>query len=117
MPDKERNLGMLILAYLWILALVPLLVEQEDDDLQWHAKHGLVLFGVELILVIIVIFFTSTLTFILPGILSNIMWIISCLFWVILWLGLVALHITCIMKASRGERFLIPTLSQLADRF
>jgi len=46
MPDVEAspNRGvMIVLAYLWPLALVPLLLEKRDPDLQWHAKHGLVL--------------------------------------------------------------------------
>ena len=34
---------MIVLAYLWLLALVPLLVEKDDPEVQWHAKHGIVL--------------------------------------------------------------------------
>jgi hypothetical protein len=34
---------MIVLSYLWILAIVPLLVEKEDKEVQWHAKHGIVL--------------------------------------------------------------------------
>ena len=34
---------MIVLSYLWPLALVPLLVEKEDAEIQWHAKHGIVL--------------------------------------------------------------------------
>src|SRR4026207_1023360 len=41
---------MIVLAYLWLLALVPLLVERRDPEVQWHAKHGLVLMIAELIL-------------------------------------------------------------------
>ena len=32
--------------YLGLLALIPLIVEKNDRDVQWHAKHGLVLLGV-----------------------------------------------------------------------
>ncbi len=39
---------MIVLAYLWPLALVPLLIERHDPDLQWHARHGLVLMIAEL---------------------------------------------------------------------
>ena len=35
---------MLVLAYLGSLALIPLVVEKNDPEVQWHAKHGLVLF-------------------------------------------------------------------------
>ena len=42
------NRGLLVvLAYLWLLALVPLLVEEQDQEVRWHAKHGLLLFGAE----------------------------------------------------------------------
>ena len=34
---------MLILSYFGLLALIPLLVEKDDAEVQWHAKHGLIL--------------------------------------------------------------------------
>ena len=39
---------MIVLSYLWILALVPLLVEKDDKEVQWHAKHGIVLMVAEI---------------------------------------------------------------------
>src|SRR3954468_6829591 len=41
---------MLVLAYLGPLAVIPLVVEKNDPEVQWHAKHGLVLFVAEIIL-------------------------------------------------------------------
>ena len=41
---------MIVLSYLWLLALVPLLVEKEDNEVQWHAKHGIVLMVAEIVL-------------------------------------------------------------------
>src|SRR5437016_5802174 len=52
MPDAapSANRGvMIVLAYLWPLALVPLLLEKHDADVQWHARHGLVLMAAELL--------------------------------------------------------------------
>ena len=47
----SQNRGiMIVLSYLWLLALVPLLVEKNDPEVQWHAKHGLVLTAAEVIL-------------------------------------------------------------------
>jgi hypothetical protein len=43
---------MIVLAYLWLLALIPLLVEKDDREVQWHAKHGLVLTVVEVVALI-----------------------------------------------------------------
>ena len=41
---------MLVLAYLGILALIPLLVETDDSEIQWHAKHGIVLMATWIVL-------------------------------------------------------------------
>ena len=50
-PLPNRGV-MIVLAYLWLLALVPLLVEKQDPEVQWHAKHGLVLMIAELLLLV-----------------------------------------------------------------
>jgi len=50
---------MIVLAYLWPLALVPLLLEKHDPEVQWHAKHGIVLMIAELILLFGYIMLTS----------------------------------------------------------
>lgn len=101
-----------MLAYLWILALVPLLLEKEDRDIQWHAKHGLVLFAAE---VIFWIAFNMVFT-----ILSMITGAFGCLFGLLfplLWVGILGLHIVCIVKGVQGQRVLIPGVSEYASRF
>src|SRR3954449_5072929 len=50
---------MIVLAYLWPLALVPLLLEKNDAEVQWHAKHGLVLMIAELVLLFGYVMMTS----------------------------------------------------------
>ena len=52
-PSSNRNV-MIVLSYLWLLALVPLLTEKDDKEVQWHAKHGLVLMVAELFLWIVI---------------------------------------------------------------
>ena len=42
--SQNRSI-MIVLSYLWLLALVPLLVEKDDREVQWHAKHGIVADG------------------------------------------------------------------------
>ena len=37
-PSSNRNV-MIVLSYLWLLALVPLLTEKDDKEVQWHAKQ------------------------------------------------------------------------------
>jgi uncharacterized membrane protein len=51
-PSSNRNV-MIVLSYLWLLALVPLLTEKEDREVQWHAKHGIVLMVAEIVLCIL----------------------------------------------------------------
>src|SRR3984885_5100855 len=61
-PSPNRDV-MIVLAYLWLLALVPLLVEKHDSEVQWHAKHGLVLVIAELILLFVYLIVTSLISF------------------------------------------------------
>ncbi|MDX1502072.1 MAG: DUF4870 domain-containing protein [Thermoanaerobaculia bacterium] len=98
---------MIALSYLWLLALVPLLAEKDDKEVQWHAKHGLVLMGAEIILYVIV------------GIISAIP-VIGCLgmiLWAVLAIGILVLHIMCIVKGVGGERLRVPYVSEWADKF
>jgi uncharacterized membrane protein len=86
---------MIALSYLWILALVPLLVEQDDRDVQWHAKHGLVLLVVEIILyailaVVSMIPVIGCVAVFLPA---------------LVFLGFLIVRIMAIMKGINGERF------------
>src|ERR1041385_1164976 len=57
-PSPNRGV-MIVLAYLWPLALVPLLLEKHDADVQWHAKHGIVLMIAELVLFFAYVTMTS----------------------------------------------------------
>ena len=103
---------MIILAYLGLLALIPLLMEKEDRDLQWHAKHGLVLMVAE-----IVFFIVLQIVTIIAG---KILGVLGCVFGIILLLaclGVLVFHILCIVKGIKGERMLVPGISEFADRF
>lgn len=106
-PDQTNRTLLLVAAYLWFLAIIPLLVEKEDKEVQWHAKHGLVLFGIEFALSIV--FGVLTMIPVLGCIITIV--------WVVVGLGILVLHVLCIMKAINGQRFLIPGISDLANRF
>lgn len=98
---------MIALSYLWILAVIPLLVEKDDGEVQWHAKHGLVLTVVEIILYVVL------------GVLSLIP-VLGCVIAFIpalVFLGFLVIRILAIMKGINGERFLIPGISDFANRF
>lgn len=97
---------MLVLSYLWILALVPLVVEKNDPEVQWHAKHGLVLTVAEIILWVIVAIITN-----IP-----VLGMLGCVLW-LLWPLIIVLRIILIVKATNGQRLLIPGISEYANRF
>ena len=95
---------MLVLAYLGILAVIPLVVEKNDPEVQWHAKHGLVLLVAEILLAVVI------------GIITHVMPFAGCVLWMI-WPLILILHIVLIVKAVNGQRLLIPGISQFADQF
>jgi len=109
--SDNRNLW-IVLSYLGLLALIPLLVEKEDSEVQWHAKHGLVLAVAEFVGMIglwIVIMIISAISGGLGCILN--------LIWPVIMLAILVLHVMCIMKGIKGERLIIPGVSEFADKF
>ena len=108
-PSSDRN-AMLVLSYLGLLALIPWLTKKEDPEIQWHAKHGLVLFGAFFIGVILL----NVLSYVLP---SEISCLFGCFPWLLVWGAYIAVAILCISKALKGERFIIPGLSDFANKF
>jgi uncharacterized membrane protein len=47
--DVEANKGIAALSYFWILCLIPLLGRKRSKFAQFHAKQGVILFGVEIL--------------------------------------------------------------------
>jgi uncharacterized membrane protein len=110
-PSPNRGL-MIVLSYLWILAIVPLLVEKNDREVQWHAKHGLVLMVAELVLWVAIVFMTSVVSIATLG-----LGCVFSLFAVFVWIGVLVLHVAAIVKGIGGGRLIVPGVSQYADRF
>ena len=109
---SENRTIMIILAYLGPFALIPYLVEKDDQDVQWHAKHGLVLFGAEIALWIVLVVVNMVLTAIIPP--------LGCVTWLgffFLSLAIMVFHIMCMVKGVGGERLKVPQVSDFADRF
>ena len=113
LPNPSPNRGvMIVLAYLWPLALIPLLVEKDDPEVQWHAKHGLVLMIAEIALMVAFSLVTSIIslaTFGLGCVLS--------MFAIFVWIAILVVHVMAIMNGLNGKRFLIPGVSEYASRF
>ena len=102
---------MIVLAYLWPLALVPLLIEKHDPEVQWHAKHGIVLMIAELILLFGYIMLTSIVSLATLG-----LGCVLSVFLVFGWVGILALHVVAILKGINGGRLIVPGLSDYANR-
>jgi uncharacterized membrane protein len=98
------NRGLMIaLSYLWLLAIIPYVVEKNDPEVQWHAKHGLVLTIAEFLLWVVV------------GIVTHVLPFAGCVLWMI-WPLLLVFRIFLIIKANNGQRVMIPGISEYANR-
>ena len=101
---------MIVLSYLGLLALIPLLVEKEDREVQWHAKHGLVLMVAEIILFVVLTIVQTVTASVDCG-------ITGCLLHSVAWVVILVVHILAIVKGVNGQRLIIPGLSDFANRF
>ena len=99
---------MISLSYLWLLALVPLLVEVDDKEVQWHARNGLLLFLADIVvlvpLAIVQVGLGSLFGFIFAIAVSPLL------------IGIAALHLLAIWKGVNGGRLMVPGLSKFASR-
>jgi hypothetical protein len=112
MPEGSPNRGvMIVLAYLWVLALVPLLTEKDDPELQWHAKHGLVLMVVELFLLFAYIVMMSIVSLAALG-----LGLVLGMLLVFAWVFILGVHVIAIIKGVNGGRLLIPGISEHVAR-
>jgi uncharacterized membrane protein len=110
LPLTDHDRVLLVLAYLGILGLVPYLTARKMFVI-WHARQGLLLCAVSLV---------SLLGMILANVvLWSFSWVLGLLFLIIFLtclFGLLALIVTCILKALEGERWRIPFLGDFVDR-
>jgi hypothetical protein len=104
--------AMLVLAYMWPLAVIPLFLAQDDVDVQWHARHGLVLMAAELALLLGLSIIMQLLMVITLGV-----GCLASIAFVFLWAGVLALHVFAIVRALHGHRLIIPGVSEYASRF
>jgi len=110
LPLTDQDRILLVLAYLGILALVPYLTARKEFIL-WHARQGLLLFGVSLV---------SLFGMILVNVvLWQLHWVLGVLFLVLLItsaFGVLALVVACILRAFEGEIWRVPFLGDFVDR-
>lgn len=107
-PASDRTL-MVILSYLWLLALIPLLMKKDDSEVQWHAKNGLAFTVAEIAFWVLF----QVLIWVMPDSVGCVASMGGC----ILWCVFVAIHIVAIVKGVNGQRFKLPVISDFADKF
>jgi uncharacterized membrane protein len=108
-PDRSL---MIVLAYLWPLALVPLLIDKDDAEVQWHVKHGIVLMVAEIAFLLLFAIVTSIVSLATLGV-----GCVLSMFVIFVWVAILAVHLAAIIKGINGNRFLIPGVSDYANRF
>jgi uncharacterized membrane protein len=105
-PSGSRNVPMLVLSYLGILALIPLLVETNDPEVQRHAKNGICLMAAEILFVIAVMIISQV---------PFIGWVIGCGLFPFTGLAFLAIALIAIVKALRGEMLRIPFVTEMSE--
>jgi uncharacterized membrane protein len=111
MPDASSNRGlMIVLAYLWPLAIVPMLVERQDE-VRWHARHGVALMIAEIVALAAAAVLVAVVT-----LLAFDVGVVLSLLVVILAAAILPLHLMAIVRGLRGGRLHVPGVSAFADR-
>ena len=105
---SDRTL-MVVLSYLWILALIPLLTRKDDSEVQWHAKNGLGILGAEIICWIAFWIIGVALR---SSMLGCGLATIQCF----VWLGFLVIRVLAIIKGVSGQRFRIPVVTDFAEK-
>jgi len=112
MAEPAANRGvMIVLAYLWPLALVPLFLDKDDAEVQWHARHGIVLMLAELVLLVAYVTMTTIISLAALG-----LGVVLLVFLVVGWIGVFTLHIFAMVKGINGERLIVPGVSRYVER-
>ena len=107
-PVSSNRTLMIILSYLGPLALVPLLAEKDDREVQWHAKNGLVICVAEIILWVAI----SIIGMVMPDLGCS-----GCILGFALCIAAIVVAILGITKGLNGQRLIIPGVSDFANKF
>lgn len=106
--SSDRTL-MIVLSYLGLLALIPYLTKKDDPEIHWHAKNGVGLLILDVVVMVIwwIIGFALGDTVVGCG-----AGMIGC----VIYLALFVLHIYCIVVAVGGKRPNIPVVTDFAQK-
>jgi uncharacterized membrane protein len=106
---KDEDRILLLFAYLGPLSIVSLLASRKEF-VKWHSKQGFIFFIVWMAFFIILVPIYKFFYLIWLG------WLIQIL-GLLIGLGIFSLIVFCIVRAIEGEKFKIPFVGDLADRF
>ena len=110
-PEIDEGKTMAAIGYLGILFLVPLLAKKENKFCQFHGKQGAVLFGLEVIGIIVLLILSVVLGFVpCAG------WAVSVVLWLAFWVCALGLSIWGLVMALKGEYWKMPVIAPLAEK-
>ena len=110
-PSSNRGV-MIVLSYLWILALIPLLTEKDDAEVKWHAKHGIVLMVAEIAFWILFTILTNVIVAVTFG-----LGCVVALAGPLIGLAFLAIHVFAAYKGLNGQRLILPYVTELTEKF
>jgi uncharacterized membrane protein len=96
--------GLLCYVFGWVSGLVFFLIEKNDDFVRFHAMQSIIVFG------------TLAVFSVIFGILMLVPFLGAILF-AILWIGVLILWILLMVKAYQGEKFKLPVIGDLAEKW
>jgi uncharacterized membrane protein len=99
---------MIFLSYFGLFALIRLLTKNDDPDIQWHAKNGLALAVVWIVVLILL----GIGSMVLPSVVRLAMIGVRC----VIWLGFLIVDVMAMVKAFGGERMRIPVITDFAEK-
>ncbi|MFW6369278.1 MAG: DUF4870 domain-containing protein [Myxococcota bacterium] len=111
----EQDAVMVFLSYFGIFALIPFLTVKDNDYIRWHSKQGLTFF-----VATTAAFIALTMVTVIIGFVPVIGQIVGLLLGLVMLVGAVGLFVLWIMalvKAFGGERWRIPVIADLADKW
>jgi hypothetical protein len=110
-PSASRRGAMVVLAYLWPLAIVPLLASRDDPDVSWHARQGILLMAAELSILIVLTGLTA-----LAGLANYGLGVTLGLVVFMVWVAVLGVQLTAMLYALNGKRLPVPGITPLTDK-
>ena len=108
-PGSDRTL-MVVLSYLGLLALIPYFTKKDDPEVMWHARNGVGLLLLDVV-IWVVLFVVQIVAGRIVGVGCGVA-TIGC----IVWIGVLVLHIYCIVQGVGGKRPTIPVVTDFAQK-